>query len=259
MKTGLIGRYQRSEDMIDEQKMWKITDFAKEISERSKSSIHYNTVDNWFKKLEEKKIHYINRIEETDEKCYNQEDLEIALFIKAKREENWSLNAIFQQIPDFFETRPFPQLSTNDSQILDKETLKREIRIEMQKAMEETAAAQIAEVKQQYEQLKNLLPQQRDIENAIQNSSKLLLEKVPKQKSPEEERQERLNDLFTQRRVESKLENEALEYWYQKPKEERMKKVWWFRIVEDYEAKDRFVRQYINQYFEVRMKDEYGL
>lgn len=252
--------------MDEEQQVWKITDFAIQISEKAGSTVHYNTVDSWFKKLEEKKIHYINRIEETDEKCYNQLDLEIALFIKDKREQKWSLNAIFGQIAEQFDTRPFPEPSTNDSQLLDLEAIKREIRTEMQKAFEETAAAQMTEIKQQYEQLQKLLPSQNDIQNAVEEVSESqkkhyeeLLQQLPKPKNIAEERHQRLTDMFTQRRVELALQKEALELWYKKPEEERVKKVGWFRKAEDLEAKESFIKEYINKHFEQRMKQEYGI
>lgn len=252
--------------MDEEQQVWKITDFAIQISEKAGSTVHYNTVDSWFKKLEEKRIHYINRIEETDEKCYNQLDLDIGLFIKDKREQKWSLNAIFAQIAEQFDTRLFPETSTNDSQLLDLEAIKREIRTEMQKAFEETAAAQMTEIKQQYEQLQRLLPSQDDIQKAVKEVSEYqkkhyeeLLQQVPKAKSIAEERQQRLTDMFTQRRVESALGKEALELWCKKPEEKRMKKVGWFRKEEDFEAKERFIKEYINKHFEHRMKQEYGV
>ena len=73
------------------------------------------------------------------------------------------------------------------------------------------------------------------------------------------ERQKRISNMITQKRVESKLETEALELWQQSPESERMKKVGFFRKVEDKEKKEQFIRVYINNHFEERFKQEYQL
>jgi hypothetical protein len=73
------------------------------------------------------------------------------------------------------------------------------------------------------------------------------------------ERQKRITNMITQKRVESRLETEALELWQQKPESERMKKVGFFRKEEDRESKQRFISVYINNHFEERLKEEYNL
>jgi DNA-binding transcriptional MerR regulator len=73
------------------------------------------------------------------------------------------------------------------------------------------------------------------------------------------ERQKRISNMITQKRVESKLETEALELWQQRPESERMKKVFFFRKEEDKEKKEQFIRVYINNHFEERFKQEYQL
>lgn len=77
--------------------------------------------------------------------------------------------------------------------------------------------------------------------------------------SPEQQRIDRLNDRFTERRIERQLEREALDLWTAKPDPERMKKVGLFRKEENFEARDRFVRDYVDEHYEQRMKGEYGL
>lgn len=71
------------------------------------------------------------------------------------------------------------------------------------------------------------------------------------------ERQRRITNMITQKRVEAKLEMEALELWKQKPASERMKKVGFFRKKEDKDKKEHFIRFYINSHFEERLKEEY--
>ena len=87
---------------------WKISDFVEKIKETlQEDKLHINTVDGWFKKLEEERIHYINRTEETNEKVYDKLDLQLAIFIKKKRNEKWSLGAVFNELKSEFELRPF--------------------------------------------------------------------------------------------------------------------------------------------------------
>jgi biotin operon repressor len=75
----------------------------------------------------------------------------------------------------------------------------------------------------------------------------------------QENRQTKITDWITQRRIESELEEEALSLWAAKPVVERLKKSGWFRKEEDIDRRDRFVRQYVNGRFEGRLKEEYDL
>ena len=51
---------------------WKISDFVEEVNLTLKEEkLHVNTVYGWFKKLEEKRIHYISRTVDTNEKVYD--------------------------------------------------------------------------------------------------------------------------------------------------------------------------------------------
>ncbi|MDH4619389.1 hypothetical protein [Brevibacillus sp. AY1] len=84
-----------------------INDFAKKIGQ------HQNTVDGWFKQLEERRIHYVNRA--NGKKVYNSLDLQIGLYIRDKREKKWALDPIFSELPEHFELRPFPPDNTATS------------------------------------------------------------------------------------------------------------------------------------------------
>lgn len=212
------------------EQFWRISDFAKEIGK------HMNTIDGWFKSLEEKNIHYVNRTE-NGEKIYDSLDLKIAHYIKQQREQKWALDIIFDSLSSQFDLRPAPKeeasVSTPHSVYsIDLEQFKREIL----SAAEEMAATHINEVKEQYE---------------------AIIQKLPQPKSPEQEREERLESMILRRRVEMKLEREAIDQWKQQPEELRFKKVGFFRKEEDWGKRDEFIRQYINERFEERVKESF--
>lgn len=221
---------------------WKISDFVEKIKETlQEEKLHINTVDGWFKKLEEDRIHYVNRTEETKEKVYDELDLRLAIFIKKKRNEKWSLGSIFNELKDEFELRQFPveaKETTNAPQIVDINVLKEKIMTELKSTFEEVAATQVVDLKNHYENL---------------------MKQLPKPKSKEEEREERFQEIVARRRVESQLEEEALNIWNTKPEQERVRKIGWFRKEENREEQDRFVRAYVDMHFANRLRKELGL
>jgi hypothetical protein len=73
------------------------------------------------------------------------------------------------------------------------------------------------------------------------------------------ERQKRITNMIIQKRVESRLEIEALEQWRQLPESERMKKAGFFRKEEDKEKKEQFVKVYIHNHFAERLEMEIHL
>ncbi|MGM0867387.1 MAG: MerR family transcriptional regulator [Bacillota bacterium] len=207
---------------------WRISDFAKKVEK------HPNTVDGWFKQLEERHIHYVNRTE-NGEKLYDALDFSIAQFIKQQREKKWALDAIFDSLSLQFELRSSPDEETSMSATygaygVDLEQYKAEIL----SAAKEIAASQVHEIKQQYETIMN---------------------KLPEPKSKEEERSERMESIIIRRRVETSLREEAVVQWNQKPEEERVKRVGFFRKEEDWGKREEFIHQYINERFEERIKD----
>jgi len=206
---------------------YKISDFAKVIGK------HVNTVDNWFKALEEKHVHSVSRL--SGEKVYDDLDLQIGMFIRDKRDEKWSLEGIFNVLPDHFELRPFSiDESPSVPQVVDMDAIMTQIRA----VAEEIAATQVQEVKNQYEQFFKQLPRPAD---------------------PLEEKQKTINNFITQRRVMAELENEALKLWSTHPPQERLRKMGLFRKEEDYDKRNRFIRDYINERLEERLKSEYGI
>lgn len=211
--------------MSQAEQFWKITDFSKNIGK------HQNTVDGWFKQLEEKGLHYVNRI--NNEKVYDELDLQIALHIKVKREQKWALEAIFDELSNHFDLRPHPPEleTTNSLQLPDTEALKKLLTEEVRRAAEEIAAIQTAEI----------------------------IRALPKPKSREEERQERFNELMVRHKVEKRLRGEALHLWSTKPEHERVRKIGWFRKEEDWSKREQFVRDYIDEHFEHALRLEYGI
>ena len=65
--------------------------------------------------------------------------------------------------------------------------------------------------------------------------------------------------MVARRRVEFQLEREAQMIWATKPEEERMEKIGWFKKVEKQEERDLFIKEYINNNFENRLRNELGL
>jgi DNA-binding transcriptional MerR regulator len=207
---------------------WKISDFAKEVGK------HTNTVDGWFKQLEEKQIHSVSRTE-YGEKVYDQLDLDIAHFIKERRDKKWALEAIFNELPNHFELRYIEEMeSTNVPQVLDPEFFKKEFEKIARSMVEE----QTRELRKQYEDL---------------------LKRLPEPKTKEAEREERFLDMVARRKVEDQLEKEALDMWATKPESERKKRVGIFRKEEDRDKRDLFVKEYTNERYEERLRKEFNL
>jgi hypothetical protein len=297
---------------------WKILDFAKIVDK------HYNTVYNWFNKLEERAIHYTNRVGE--DKIYDQLDLEIALFIKDKRDQKWAVDAIFEELPNHFELRPFPlDYVFENPQSLDMVTIKREVekvltlfastkleemKIESERKLlqvqqetsdkimeveirseekikqirqdiENQSLSKIEQVKAQIEQestakieqlkaeLHKELTAKQEADAKIQHLQKEIEESKKKQELIEtklntpanktEDKQQKITDRITEKRVEHKLEMEALGIWSQKPESERLVKVGWFKKIEDIEKRDKFVKEYVREHFEQHLKAAYGV
>jgi len=228
---------------------WKISDFTEEIKRVVEDGkLNRKTVDIWFKKLEEERVHYVNRTEDTNEKVYDELDLQLGIFIKRKRNENWSLNAIFTEIRDQFEVRPFPfepyQIeealpmppTINHLQNIHLNRFKEDLLVEIRSAFEEVAASQLLDLKNQFE-------------------SKLATIMNPAGQD-KDERELRFQDMVLKRRVEYQLEKEALLLWTAKPVAERFKKVGLFRKEEDITKRDLFVKEFIHRHFAERMRKE---
>ncbi len=209
------------------EKAWRITEFSKLVGR------HHNTVYNWFNILEEKGLHGTLRTNNTNEKLYNTLDLDIALFIKLKRDEKWSLDAIIELLPHQFELRPVsPENQTSE--------------VSTQLNMQEAAATieKIVEQKIQMH-LQNIeLEYQGKFEDAIRA---VLPEPEDPEMLKERQRQERLDNIIIQHRARTELRKQGEREWSSQPEETRIKKVGWFKKEEDLARKQLFIENYIDE------------
>jgi len=238
-------------------RFWRIGDFAEEIGKtRSEKPPHVNTVDGWFKQLEEKRVHYVNRA--GNEKVYDDLDLRIALHIRERREQKWSLDAIFAELPHIFDLRPFPLQEEHMPPGTDLEAVRRQILQEVNQAV----AAQLEAMKQHYEQqlaeYKRLLPQPQAVEAAVEARLADFKQQLPRPRDPVEERQERLNEWLTIERIKSKLREEGLQEWAKLPEGERVRKAGFLGLKkeEDRDKRDQFLKGYIQNNLEDRLQRE---
>ncbi|BCC09416.1 MULTISPECIES: terminase gpP N-terminus-related DNA-binding protein [Bacillus cereus group] len=209
------------------EKAWRITEFSKLVGR------HHNTVYNWFNTLEEKGLHGTLRTNNTNEKLYNSLDLDIALFIKQKRDEKWSLDAIIELLPHQFELRPVsPENQTSE--------------VSAQLNIHEAAATieKIVEQKLQMH-LHNIEIEYREkFEDAVRSA-------LPEPEDPEtlkeRQRQERLDNIIIQHRARTELRKQAEKEWNALPEETRVKKVGWFKKEEDLARKQLFIENYIDE------------
>lgn len=226
-----------------DQQFWKITDFSEKISEfvqvkhQDKTlSVHYNTVDKWFKALEKKKIHYISRV--LDEKVYDEMDLEIGVFIFERRQQKFALDVIYEIIANNMETRPFPIDDSNNQEPA-----------VIQENLDERILSIIKEKAFIQEELINTFK-----ELATSELQKML----PQPKDPEQIRHERMDEAILKMRVELKLEEEAVKKWNQEPSEFRMKRAGLFRKEEDFAKREEYIRNYKNSHLEEAVRKAFG-
>jgi len=106
--------------------------------------------------------------------------------------------------------------------------------------------------------LKQLHEQQNYIREMIENRDKDIQE-TKRLNKPENKRAERFDQILAERKVTKLLEKEAMTLWMEKPTDERVKKVGWFRKEEDKDKRDLFVRDYTDKYFEEYLRKEFDI
>lgn len=72
------------------------------------------------------------------------------------------------------------------------------------------------------------------------------------------DRQQRITDMITEKRIESILELEALNEWSKLPNSERLIKSGFLRKEENQTKKQQFIKNYIQKNYESRFIDEMG-
>ncbi|WP_394189549.1 hypothetical protein [Paenisporosarcina quisquiliarum] len=214
--------------------VWQISDFTEEIQKRYeeettvKDSVHYNTVDKWFKDLENKGIHYIQRV--ADKKVYDDLDIAIAIFIMKKRLQKWSLEAIFNILSAHLEVRPFPDLRNDEPLGLSEAQVMVEMVRKFEKMQKELEARLFIEL----DLKKKELEQQ-------------LLNRLPIPKTDQEIRAEKTDLMISSVRKRYELEEKAIAEWNQLPIEQKVRKVGFFRKEEDLLKRDNFIREFVKK------------
>ncbi|SGI74407.1 Uncharacterised protein [Mycobacterium tuberculosis] len=211
---------------MNEQKLWQLTEFAKEVGP------HYTTINNWFKSLEQQRIHYVNRLK-NDQRIYDELDLKIGQFITEKKSKGWALDGIFNELKDNppFLLRPFPE-EFKDSGELSLETALADVKRGLQQEFERLLA----------EHSKN----QTALLQEVNESNKAVT------------RQQRITDMITHNRIRSELEIEALDEWSKQPATVRLIKTGIFRKEEDTTKKEKFIIQYVKDNYEDRLKKQFN-
>ncbi len=209
------------------EKAWRITEFSKLVGR------HHNTVYNWFNILEEKGLHGTLRTNNTNEKLYNTLDLDIALFIKLKRDEKWSLDAIIELLPHQFELRPVsPENQTSE---VSTQLNMQEAAATIEKIVEQKIQMHLQSIEMEYRE---------KFEDAVRSA-------LPEPEDPEtlkeRQRQERLDNMIIQHRARTELRKQAEKEWNTLPEETRIKKVGWFKKEEDLARKQLFIENYIDE------------
>ncbi|WP_103110965.1 hypothetical protein [Brevibacillus reuszeri] len=219
---------------MSEETFWQLTEFA------DKLEVHYTTVNTYFKNLEKQKIHYVNRLE-SGHKIYDSLDLKIGYQILEMKQKGWTLSAIYNFLKDTppFELRPFPDEYPSTGNELTTEIILAELQTGFKKEMQ------------------NMLNEQtQKIREEILGEKLILLERSESDRLAA--RQQEITDRITNNRVRLELEIEALEEWSKKDPSERLMKVGLFRKEEDILKRDLFVKKYVSERIEERLKNEMG-
>ena len=237
---------------------WRISDFTKKLLDDmtlmfpdERISYHFNIIDGWFKELEKRGLHYVNRA--GGEKLYDGLDLNIAKFIFLKRREKWALDMIFEELPDVVELRPFPpegairELPKTFDEMVKR--IKTEVKNELKHELVDEVKKEIRlELKENFEEkLKNQWKQ-------ILIEERKLLDNPEYAKEKERKMQERI--MRIQIRANEELEREAIEEWNKLDEKIRMIKPGIFaKKVENASAKMDFIQKYKNERMKSRIQN----
>ncbi|PAD71333.1 hypothetical protein, partial [Paenibacillus campinasensis] len=204
---------------------------------------HYTTTNEWFRTLEAKGIHYVTRAPD-GKRVYDELDLRVGKFIKHKREEGWNKEGIFNLLLSDppFELRPLPDGET-PTDVLPIDQIKnllqsREFTSILENQLVETVKSVLTDFRQ-----KEIEVQAELLENTLHDQRL-------------EQRQKEITARITTHRINTELEIEALEKWSQLPAEERLIKTGLFRKEEDQTKKDLFIKKYVRDNFEQRLRSE---
>lgn len=192
---------------------------------------------------------------------YSQENLELFIKIKDKIQQNgWLYDDVRRWLNGEVTTKVLEdhQVKTNLEKKFDQVSEKQDETAQKLDQLIETFGA-FAQLMTQKETAASL--QNEQILKFLESpNARLLLEGDNKtlEAKKVEERENRWNTMILEKRIENKLEDEAEELWNQKPESERFNKTLFGLIKTEREGeKSRFIRRYIRDNFESKLKEEF--
>ncbi|MEN1990225.1 hypothetical protein [Paenibacillus hubeiensis] len=213
---------------------WQLSDFA------DKLGIHFTTANTYFKNLEKIGAHYVNR-SESGHKIYDNLDLQVGLKILELKEQNWKIKGIYALFKDNppFEMRPFPEDFSSTEEV-SNEIILAELKTSFKKEIEVLLEQQAELIRKERDQERLLLEERSSADRAAA-------------------RQQDITDRITANRVRLALEIEALEEWSKLDPSERMIKAGLFRKVEDISKRDLFVKKFVAEKIDEKLRTELEL
>jgi len=209
-------------------RVWKIADFVNELLNKynekhnTNETIHVNTVDKWFKELEEGHYHFLQRV--SDKKVYDDLDLDIALMIMEKRNEKWNLDVIYKFITTQFDVR-LPSGEDFESQAI---TSERQLELLLQHKFDEAIETM-----------------QKRFDDEFELKMRKLLPPVP---SEEEIKTKNDKVILAAAQLQMQLKQDAINEWNMLPEKERFTKGGLFRKPqEDYIKREAFIDNYVTK------------
>ncbi|MGG1673988.1 hypothetical protein ACIFOE_25845 [Paenibacillus sp. NRS-1783] len=208
--------------MSETPQFWQLDAFSKKLDQ------HFSTVNRWFNALEDRKIHYVQRVTDGT-RVYSELDLNIGLYIKQKRDEKWSFDGIYSQIIDDTKvvTRPFPDDYTHGNEL------------------------STVVVKQMTDLLNDRFAQ------IIQKQEEYFTEKL--EDLTLKMRQKSVTDMITNNRTTNLIRLEGLKAWESLPASERLEKKGLFRKQENTLKKKQFLTEYELEHYPKRLQQEMNL
>lgn len=243
---------------------WQISDFTRKIIEdmsvqfpEADMSVHFNTVDSWFKELEKRGIHYVTR--KAGEKVYDSLDLELAKFtLHWRKNKNYNLETIFDMIQSKFDLRQLPVEEDISELPKSYQAIANAIYNNLSKEIDHKVEGLVKQqlLEQSFDEVKEYIEQLKENDKKLLGESK---EDDDLEKTIQTEREERQKEnalimsTIKRNEVKQELEQEALSQWSKLPENERLNKVGWFKWVEDLDKRMKFINDYIDKHIEKRM------
>lgn len=209
------------DQIMDDVQYYKISDFAKKIGFSSM------TIYKWFDALEEKGIHYTQRIK--GQKIYSDLDLEIANFIIESRKNSMPLEAIYDVIGMRLNVRSFPDDFQDKNELVSIPQMKEEVTNILKTVF-----------KEEFEHMSAAIAKQLHDKTQLEAAKGSEIDQV------------------TLRKIESNLRIQALKEWSKKSEDDRYIKSGWFRREEDLTKREIFVEEYIQEHYDKAIRDQIG-